>query len=68
MSQQCDNSQNDKLAIHKLDAIEKQYAHPLLVQVEMNDKQQNVLLDQGATRNLCRKTTLDKCLVYIKIK
>ena len=56
-----ENSENEELAIiHKLTRTEKKYAHPLLVQVDLNDIQQNVLLDQGATRNICRKTVLDK--------
>ena len=53
-----DNSQELEI-IHKLIHTEKQYAHPLLVQVELNNIRQNVLLDQGATRNICRKTVLD---------
>ena len=55
-----DNDNEELAIIHKLTQIEKKYAYPLLVQVELNDIKQNVLLDQGATRNICRKTILDK--------
>jgi len=60
MSSYNNDIHNDQAVIHQLDTMEKQYAYPLLVQVELNDKQQNVLLDQGATRNLCRRSTLNK--------
>ena len=46
--------------IKKLEIKEKQYAHPLLVQVEINGISQNALLDHGATRNLCRKSLINK--------
>ncbi|MBS1650721.1 MAG: DDE-type integrase/transposase/recombinase, partial [Bacteroidetes bacterium] len=54
------NNNNELAIIQQLALEEKQYAHPLLVQVELNGIIQNVLLDHGATRNLVRKSTLDK--------
>ena len=54
------NYNNELAIIESLASKEKHYAHPLLVQVELNDIIQNVLLDHGATRNLVRKSTLDK--------
>ena len=55
-----DTDLRDLYIIHQLVSTEKMYAHPLLVQVELNGILQNVLLDQGSTRNICRESVLKK--------
>ena len=61
IEQQSINGKEEIAIINRLASLEKQYAHPLLVQVELNGVTRNVLLDHGATRNLCRRSTLEMC-------
>jgi len=48
------------ILIRKLANIEQKYAHPLAVRTMISGKYQNALLDHGATRNLCRKSIINR--------
>jgi transposase InsO family protein len=51
-------AEHEKMQI--LENNEKKFAYPLVVCVELNSRKQNMLLDHGATRNLCRKSVLER--------
>jgi transposase InsO family protein len=55
-----DDDADDVHSIRKIAAEEKQHAHALCARLEMNERVQMALIDQGSTRNLMRRSWADR--------